>query len=204
MDSLGKNVELACEVVCLAHRFQVGELVDIAASVAWSGVTVANYVGLFNMFKTYGYLSWSSTFFFIAHRLEEVSTTSYFKDIDLRDLRPIVFSTEVIVREMGLYRVLREWLKSNQDFLGTKQLADMFSAIHFELLSIVDLQIVRTEKLADEELLFTSLERTTFTLQASRIAEDWDGALHVPQENIDSSKFCTHYVLFNTWVLKHV
>lgn len=61
---------------------------------------------------------------------------------------------------------------------------------------------MRRDHIVAEDVIYTSLQRATWTLRASRMSGDWDGVLAVAHRDAGRSKTCNHGVLFEKWVFR--
>lgn len=72
------ELDLACEVVSLSHRFDVKKLIEVAAVGACFQLATDNCIRLFRLFKTLDCSLHSTVFLFIVQHLEEVSSSPDF------------------------------------------------------------------------------------------------------------------------------
>lgn len=179
----------------LSHQFDVKELTDDAATAACLQATVENCLGMHKVLTMYDCAEEHTAMLFIVRRLTEVGQCPDFKDVSVADLERFVRSKEALVNEMDFFKLIRDRLKHNQSHKGTKEIARVFSSVHFERLDSHEIQHVRSEKgTVPEEVLFSSLDRASGTIHALGNNTAWDGALLVPPADDGCSKSSFHYV----------
>lgn len=76
---LGEDLELACEVMSLSHRFEVKVLTGYAATAAGLQATVENCIRLFRICILYSCEQSNTAMLFIMKRLAQVGKHLYFK-----------------------------------------------------------------------------------------------------------------------------
>lgn len=141
MTSKMKNeLDLACEVASLSHRFDAKKLTDIAAAGACSQLNIGNCMRLLGIFKRLDHGDSQKVFLFIVHRLQEFSSSPGFKTISIDDLKSFVSSRDARGTEFELYHIIEHWLDHNSTFKGTEEIAGVFRYVNFEFLGEAGLQ----------------------------------------------------------------
>lgn len=185
-EKLSDDVDLACEVISLSHRFQVKELTSVAAVVACQSLSIENSIRLDQLFKMYECDEKDAMLELIELELGTVGKLPDFKILSVEDLESVISSTEVVVEEFCLFEIINSWLQNNPKFSGTKEIVRMFSHVHFELLSAGELRFLRSQRGAvPDEVVLNSLRRYTGMSSLQRLpAIDpsflWNGAIAVP------------------------
>lgn len=188
-ETLRNDVSLACDVLLLADRFGVKELKGAAADLACSQATVENCIGLYHLLKLCKCARAKTMILFIVRWLDSVGKSPNFKTICIEDLELFVRSKEAVAEEIHLFEIIRDWLKHNK-FSGNERICNLFSAVHFELLTPDERRTVQSEPgLVPEKELFSSLENASGAVNMVRGGEVWDGVLVKYSEILGTAGF---------------